>query len=800
MLSKPRAHSQDPTVSPVTRERADLTPPAPLPVPIASLVGRDHEVDQVRTILLRDDVRLVTLTGPGGVGKSRLALAAAMALQPEFADGVRLMRLAAIADAELVLPTIAANLGLPGANGQDALTALQIGLYDRELLLLLDNFEQVVTAGANLADLLRGCPRLKALVTSRARLRVRGEHVIPVMPLPVPADRLVADPETILAYPAVELFVQRGREIRPDLFQPAGDLDAVVGICRRLGGLPLAIELAAARVDILPPPMLLERLQPALPLLVGGPRDLPDRLRTMRDAIGWSYDLLSPEEQALFRRLAVFAGGFTLEAAESVAAAEALGIAGIDGLAALVDASLLGREETPGANTGARPRYALLEPVREFGLEALEANRETATVRASQAAYYLAFAEQSEWDLARGQAGRWLDPLAVEQDNLRAALTWFEHVGEPEDFLRLARALWVLWLFRGPYGEGRAWLERALARGADAPAPLRRQALFGLGLLAVNQGDAARAEACFRDSLAIAQAHHDAEGIVQGWHGLGELAMHRRQFAQATQHFEEALAWTRRLADRVLAGVNCGVALAYLGACAYAMDDMPLAAARFEEALREQRAVDDRWGIGFSLVGAAFVARDQGQDEQALTLFVEGLTLFSDLGDRRMIALALDGIAGLAGSWQQAERAARLYGAAAAVQQASGLPVEPAYHAAHERGVAATRASLGDEAFTAAWTAGAALPLDQAVAEAATVADLSPRARSVSRKATPFGLTPRELEVLRLVGDGRSDKEIGEALFISHRTAMNHVARILAKLDVSSRALAAREASRHGLL
>jgi non-specific serine/threonine protein kinase len=250
----------------------------------------------------------------------------------------------------------------------------------------------------------------------------------------------------------------------------------------------------------------------------------------------------------------------------------------------------------------------------------------------------------------------------------------------------------------------------------------------------------------------------------------------------------------------VLAGVNCGVALSYLGACAYAMDDMPLAAARFEEALREQRAVDDRWGIGFSLVGAAFVARDQRQDERALTLFAEGLTLFSDLGDRRMVALVLDGIAGLAGCWQQAERAARLFGAAAAVLQASGLPVEPAYRAAHERGVAATRASLGDEAFTAAWTAGAALPLDQAVAEAATVADLSPRARSVSRKATPFGLTPRELDVLRLLAEGRTDKEIGAALFISHRTAMNHVARILAKLDVPSRAVAAREAARRGLL
>jgi predicted ATPase len=254
MAIRPRAHAQDPRAAPATRERPQLAPPAPLPVPLSSLVGRESDVETVRETVLRDDVRLVTLTGPGGVGKSRLALAAGMALQPEFADGVRLVRLAAIADPDLVLPTIAATIGLASAGGQPALTSLQTALYDRDLLLLLDNFEQVVAAAPDLADLLRACPRLKALVTSRARLRVRGESVISVKPLLFPPDGAIADAETILTYPAVALFVQRGRELRPDLGQTASDVEAVTAICRRLDGLPLAIELAAARVNLLPPP------------------------------------------------------------------------------------------------------------------------------------------------------------------------------------------------------------------------------------------------------------------------------------------------------------------------------------------------------------------------------------------------------------------------------------------------------------------------------------------------------------------------------------------------------------------
>jgi predicted ATPase len=314
---KPRAHSQDPLVAP-SADKAALVPAAPLPAPLASLVGRDADIAAVRDLLRRDTVRLVTLTGPGGVGKSRLALAVGAAVADAFADGVRLVRLAAITDSELVVPTIASTLGLRDLGGQPSLASLQAALHDRTLLLILDNFEQVLAAGADLADLLRACPRLKALVTSRARLRLRGEHVVPVAPLAVPEANASLDRATVLTYPAVDLFVQRGHEVRADPLHSPEDVAAVAEICRRLDGLPLALELAAARLDILPPTALLERLGSALPLLVDGPRDLPDRLRTMRDAIAWSYDLLAPEDQAIFRQLAVFAGGFTLEAADVI--------------------------------------------------------------------------------------------------------------------------------------------------------------------------------------------------------------------------------------------------------------------------------------------------------------------------------------------------------------------------------------------------------------------------------------------------------------------------------------------------
>lgn len=780
---------------------------------MTALIARDQELATLVTLLRDPSVRLLTMTGPGGVGKTRLAIAAAGEVVGAFPDGAAFVNLAPIANADLVLNTVAGALGLRDMGAVLLHDRLSDVLLDKRLLLVLDNFEQVVTAGPQLRDLLGVCPGITLLITSRIRLRVSGEREFPVAPLPLDA---LATTEGAEGAGALQLFVERAQAVKPDFALTAETLPAISEIVRRVDGLPLAIELAAARVKSLPPAALQQRLEHRLPLLSGGARDLPLRQQTMRDTIGWSYELLTPAEQALFRRLSLFSGGFTLAAATAVVASDE--DTTLELVTSLIEQSVL--QQSPTSSD--EPRFAMLETVREYARERLAADSEVDEIQRQHAAYFVETAEAAEgissdgpgagspngsfWALRQtligGRLAVWLNQMEADHDNLRAALVWLSQEGELEAFLRLSRSLALFWLFRGPYAEGRAWLERALAQDGDVALLLRREALYGLGLLAVNQDDVARAEACFSESLAISQAHDDLPGVAYGWIGLGLVAMHQRQFSQATTQLEEALAGARRLHTSALASVCAGIALSFQGASAYAQHAHPLATARFEAALREQRAIDDRWGISISLVGLGYAARDQGDDADAAALFAEGLILSSEVGDRRIIALALDGVAGIATAWGQPGRAACLFGAAAALRETSGLPVEPAFRAVYERDVAAARASLEEDALATGWSAGAALPLPVAIAEAVAVATAASGAVLESpapNEAARLGLTPREIEVLRLLAEGLSDREIATALSISERTAGNHVQHAMQKIGVDSRTAAAVFSVRHNI-
>ena len=765
-----------------------------VPIPPTPLVGRAQEVAEVAA-LLGDDVRLLTLTGPGGVGKTRLALQVARDLQARFADGVVFVDLAPIRDPDLVIPAVTWALGVRDGGDRPLLSTVLELLRDRRLLLILDNFEQVVAAAPVVAELLAGAARLAILTTSRTPLRLRAEHEFPVAPLPLPA-RDQSPFADLAANAAVALFVQRARAVDPRFALTRENGLTIAEICTRLDGLPLAIELAAVRTGVFPPAALLSRLERRLPLLTGGRRDQPTRHRTMRQAVAWSHDLLDAEEQALFRRLAVFAGGFDLEAAEAVAGGWGdAGLDVLDGVASLVDASLLRREEGP---LGA-PRYAMLETVREFGLEALAGDDEETTARDRHAAYMLALAERAEPELFRAEQGRWLTVLEVERDNLRTALDWLASRGELTRGLRLASALTWFWIISGRLGEGRGWLEHALAAGrdADVPVAVRAKALASLGWLAHYQADHDVAVPRLEEALALWRSVGDRAGVAQAIFALGAVAEYLGDEDAVTTRHEEALALFHEIGDIV------GVAwtLENLADAAYRRGDNARAAILAAEALTAAREAGDTRRVTIALAGVAQVACELGDLAGAVEVLRECLEL-SRLGGHRLgLAEGLAGFARVAVAAGRFGQAAGWLGSATAIREAVGV-ARLFHHEQYRRAVAATRAGLDERAFAAAWDAGTTRPIEEAVAEALAfepaVTPLAPAAPSLP--PVDFGLTTRELEVLRLVAAGRTDKEIGEALFISHRTAMRHVANIYNKLGVGSRAAAVSLAHRHALI
>jgi predicted ATPase/class 3 adenylate cyclase/Tfp pilus assembly protein PilF len=723
--------------------------PNNLPLQPTPLVGREREVEEIVERLRGEEARLLTLTGPGGTGKTRLALQVGADLLEEFEDGVFFVPLASIIDPELVPSTIAGSLGLKESAGQSLTETLEGYLHQKHLLLILDNFEQVLEGATPVGDLLGSCPNLKVLATSRIPLRLYGEQEYTVPPLELPDPVHLPPLERLTQYEAVKLFVERARAVKPDFEVTNESAPAVAEICIRLDGLPLAIELAAARTKLLPPQALLSRLGNRLKLLKGGSRNLPARQQTLRATIDWSYDLLDEDERNLFGRLSVFAGGSTLEAVEEVCDPEEE-LDALETVGSLLEESLLRREE----GVGEEPRFVMLETVQEYAREKLEESGKSEEVKRRHAEYFLALAEEADPELKGPDQLEWLQRLEIEHDNMRAALRWALGQEKVELGLRLGGALWLFWSVIGHYSEGRRWLEEALEAGRrGSHLESRAMALAGVGALARDQGDLDLAEEALEEGFELLgeETIEPSEAKLYLLLSLGYVALEREDYSRAAELFDKRLALIREMGN----GLLLASSIMSLATVTHKQGDLEQATELYEEGIDLFRERGDRLGLAMSLGNLGLVMYSRGNLGRAAELAEEGVSLLRELGAEAHIAVglcnlgwitllqnyidkasnffeeslrlssetgmepvvltALEGCACAAGARGKEQRAARLWGASQALQEARGIPRDTDWLAEADDLIFDVRSGLGEEAWEEALAEGREMTIEEAV-------------------------------------------------------------------------------------
>ena len=765
-------------------------------------MGREQDLIELKRDLAM--TQLMTLTGAGGSGKTRLALEVARGLIETYPDGVWLVELAPLSEEALVPKAVAEALQVPERPAESLSDTLADALANRQLLLLVDNCEHLIEATARLADrLLDSCPRLRILATSREALGVEGEARWLVPPLSAPEPQGTASSEELEGYESVRLFVERARRRDPSFSLGPENTIAVAEICRRLEGIPLAIELAAARVGAFSLEQISERLEGSFDLLTHGGRTAVPRHRTLRGTFDWSHDLLSESEKEVFGRLSVFAGGWTLEAAEAVGARGSVEEEDVlDLLTGLVEKSLV---VTIGSDEGV-VRYRMLEPVRQYALGKLEESGEVEATRRAHAAYFLALAEKAEPELIGSRQETWLDLLDVELDNLRAALSWSldEAGGEEraESGLKTAAALGQFWQLHGP-GEGRAWLEAALERDRVGSSAVRAKALSGLGWIVLFQGDHELAVTALEEAIELHKDLGDLSGEALALAPLGYAAVH----AGCVERFPALCEKCEALLQEPLERQAAAYLLIFLGKVAMDAGDYVRAGALLEESRTLFRELGDLRGVSMSGFILGMADLKQGNLERGTAVLQEGLPLAYGTKDKLGSAYYLFGLGGVAVVQGQAVRAARLWGAAEALREVIGLPLSyfDLAHSGYEARLATARSQLEEATWVAAWAEGRAMSPEQAIEYALSAEE--PAATPFSSATTQpssmtehtADLTSREVEVLGLVATGMTSAQIAEELFLSTRTVETHLTSIYHKLGVSSRAGATRLALEHGL-